>query len=257
MCTKCADTGYLQGVENNKTGEVLRVDSALSPGEVARLYPYPQWVHIVQPCTCKIDSQLETMLQETAKKIPNDVKNHTLQDFTHLDHASDGAAVIGAIIAGNTVKLGGYAKPGVLLQGSTGTGKSSLLYVLYKHYAGIGVPVAWVNYNDLINRIRETYLDGYQGPSIAALCAPLGRVPVLILDDIGSETRQTVMAEDAVEAMRLIFEARYNAQLITGGSTNLLTAERVKEQFGNRVYSRMAGNMHFIEMTGLDLREKV
>lgn len=257
MCKKCADTGYLQGVENNITGEVIRVDSSLSPGEVAKLYKYPTWSHIVQPCKCRVDDQLQEMIAATAKKIPNDVKNQTLANYQGLDHAADALYCAESIIKGDKIALNGNVKPGFMLLGSTGTGKSSLLYLVYKHFAGTGTPIAWVNYNDLINRIRETYIDNYQGPSIGGICQPLGRVPVLVLDDIGSETRQTVMAEDAIEAMRLIFEARYNAVLPTFGSSNLLTPERLKEQFGSRAYSRMSGNMHFIEMTGLDLREKV
>lgn len=257
MCKKCDDTGYLQGVENTQTGEIIKVDSKLSPGEVARLYKYPTWSHFVQPCQCKVDDRLQEMIAETEKKIPADVKNQTLGNFQGLDHAADAFYCVETIIKGEKVKLNGNIKPGFLLLGSTGTGKSSLLYILYKHFAESGVPIAWVNYNDLINRIRETYIDGYQGPSIGGICQPLGRVPVLVLDDIGSETRQTVMAEDAIEALRLIFEARYNTVLPTFGSSNLLTPERLREQFGSRAYSRMSGNMHFIEMTGLDLREKV
>lgn len=262
MCEKCHNTGYLNGVENQKTGEVLKVSSSLAPGEIERQYRYPTWVHFVQQCACKIDVALYALWEETAKKIPDDVKNQTLEDFRVLEHAADALAFAEAIINGDELTVDGNVKPGLLLVGGTGAGKSSLAYILFKHYSQCGLSCAWLNYNDLVDRIRETYAPDYRGATIAQIVAPYAQVEVLILDDVGSSTREKVMFEDMIEAMRLLYEPRYNKKRVTIGTTNVDTnpdnpSNHMRQQFGAMVFSRMMGNMHVVQMDGVDMRAKV
>jgi len=287
MCEKCHDTGYLNGIENQVTGEVLKVDtfltidpvtqqpveysrtidlgtgevveykSRLSPGELARLFKYPTWVQIVQPCSCVVNNKANQRLEALKSTIPDDVKHFTTIDaFKHLEGAQSAVSAAAAIIEGYEVNINGAERPGVIFHGGTGTGKSSLAYVIYSHFLRMGVSVAWLDYRDLVNSIREMYGDEYRGQPLAGLCKPYAAATVLIVDEIGVETREKVMFEDMLEAMRLIFHPRYNQRMVTIGTTNLRPA-LLKHQLGDLVYSRMAGNCHFVEMVGVDLRAKV
>lgn len=262
MCEKCHNTGYLNGVENQVTGEVLKVSSALAPGEIERQYRYPTWVHIVQKCPCQVDIALYALWEETAKLIPDDVKLHTLDDFRGLEQAEESLQFAEAMINKHELTVDGNSKPGILLVGTTGTGKSSLAYILYKHYSLCGLSCAWLNYNDLVDRVRDTYKPDYRGDTIAQIVAPYAKVKVLVLDDVGSSTRDKVMFEDMIEAMRLMIEPRYNKKRITIATTNVDANpenpnNHMRQQFGAMVYSRMMGNMHVVTMTGEDMRAKV
>lgn len=285
MCEKCHDTGYLNGVENQVTGKVLKVDTfltfdpvtkqqveysrtidlgtgevieypkRLTPGEVARIFKYPTWVQIVQQCSCARNAKVDQRLEALKSTIPDDVKQFDSVDaFKHLGH-ENAVSAAAAIIEGYEVNINGAERPGVIFHGGTGTGKSSLAYVVYSHFLRMGVSVAWLDYRDLVNAIREMYGDEYRGQPLAGLCKPYAAVTVLVVDEIGVETREKVMFEDMLEAMRLIFHPRYNQRMVTIGTTNLRPAQ-LKHQLGDLVYSRMAGNCHFVEMVGVDLRAK-
>ena len=272
MCEKCHDTGYLNGVENTQTGEVLKVDlhhttnlttgevveypQVLTPGETMRLFRYPHWTHFAQPCKCRQDDKTTALMESTARNIPDDVKHHTLADFKGIEHAEYALQIVAAMIAGNQVAIGGYTKPGVTLSGNAGAGKSTLAYILYRHYVGLGHSCAWINYNDLINSIRESYAEDYRGAPLKGIVAPYTTPQVLVLDNFGSATRLTVMAEDAIEGMRLLLEPRYNRNLTTITTTELADAQ-INHQFGAMVYSRLMGGAHFADMRGVDMRSKV
>lgn len=256
MCEKCHDTGYLQGVENTQTQGVIKIDSNIAAGEIARNYRYPAWIHIVQVCPCVVNGQATATLAKISAKIPDDVKQHTLEDFRNLEHAAEALDVVEAMIAGEQVEINGNIKPGVLLYGGTGTGKSSMAYITYSHFLRLGVSCAWLDYRDLVNSIRETYGSAYRGQPLAGICQPYAAATVLIIDELGSETRGKAMFEDVLEAMRLIFHPRYNQRKVTFVTTNVYPPQ-LKHQFGDLVYSRMAGNCHFIEMTGIDMRAGV
>lgn len=273
VCEKCHDSGYLNGVQSNLTGDVYKINlhstvntatgeiteykEILTPGEIGRLFRYPMWSHFVQPCSCAMQQGVDQLLQALKSTIPDDVKHFSsLAEFEHLDGAQDAISAAHAVLEGYEINIDGTERPGAVFYGGTGTGKSSLAYVIYSHFVRLGVSCAWLDYRDLVNSIRETYGDMYRGQPLAGLCKPYAAATVLIIDELGSKTRETVMFEDLLEAMRLIFHPRYNGRKVTIATTNLKPA-LLKHQFDDLAYSRMAGNCHFIEMSGVDMRAGV
>lgn len=255
MCDKCEGTGFLQGVQNTVTEEVIRLPSTMGTGEICVKYKYPEWAIIAQECPCRQIQRATQQIAAAHMSVPKDVQQQTFEGFETLQHAKL-ALSFARLMADRqpTIEWQGKVKAGLLLMGGTGTGKSSLAFVVYKMRSEAGERCVWANFMDLLNRVRETYDDDYQGVSVAALLAPICKAPFLVLDDVGSETRKTEMAEDAIETIRQIVDFRFNQALPTIITTNLDANEKLRVQFGDRVWSRVMGLCHVVQMDGIDMR---
>lgn len=254
MCERCQDTMNLHGVQNTKTNEVIELDANMSPGRIADTYRYPEWAYWGADCPCRGRMIAKRQIEAAYLSIPKDVQGKTLADFDNLPHAQFALSFATALAHGEAVLWEDDTKVSMILMGDTGTGKSSLAFAVYKARSECGVRCMWINYMELINHVRETYVDGYAGPNVAAILSGITHAPFLVIDDLGSETRTTTMAEDAIEAVRQIVDYRFNQQMPTIITTNLSGTDKLSTQFGGRVASRIMGMCHVIEMRGVDMR---
>jgi DNA replication protein DnaC len=115
-------------------------------------------------------------------------------------------------------------KPGLLLQGPTGVGKTHLATAVLNQLLERGFECIFFDYQNLLDRIRSGY-DPAAGSSDKEAYRAALEVEVLLLDDLGSH-RVTEWVEDTVTA---IVNQRYNS-----GKTLIVTTNLPDEDLGDR-----------------------
>lgn len=135
------------------------------------------------------------------------------------------------------------------LWGGVGTGKTHALYSLLRHSLlkknGSG---CLTNFDNLLMEVRSTF--GGHG-SEASVLEPYKGSGLLCIDDIGA-------GADSAFAERIllsVIDYRYNRCLPTYCSSNW-PPEKIKELFGERVFSRISGMCTVIKLGGQDRRLK-
>ena len=217
---------------------------------------YPGYAYAEGPCECRIQRNAANRLLSIMEEpdIPQDCLKFTFDDFSGQALKYAKQLVSGVVYD----EVDDTTKRGLLITGPTGTGKTTLASLVFRAYAERGVTVVWTDFNQLIKRIRATYDDGYTGPSQNQIVEAALSAQFLMLDDLGSGTRSeqrrnSLYAEDAIEAVRQIFNHRLVKQLPTVVTTNL-SKEQLYEQFGDRVISRLRGLCAGAIMFGADFR---
>ena len=124
--------------------------------------------------------------------------------------------------------------PGLYLHGPVGTGKTHLACALLKGLAQRGVWCLYRSLPDLLHELRRSVREENESDLLDALAD----VPVLLLDDLGSER----LTEYAAERLHQIVDDRYADR-----RTTLVTSNLSPAQLGRHVGQRMASRL--MEMT--------
>jgi len=148
------------------------------------------------------------------------------------------------------------AKSGLMLQGPTGVGKTHLATAVLKELIERGFECAFFDYQNLLDRIRQSYNAAAGAADKQAYRAVL-ETDVILLDDLGSH-RVTDWVEDTVTA---IINHRYNARKALIVTTNLPDPElgdkiaekdpvsgqyNVKDTLADRIGSRARSRLYEI-----------
>ena len=134
----------------------------------------------------------------------------------------------------------------VMLMGKSGLGKTFLLHCMANRLLERGIELRIVSAYGFLQTARKSYFENDQG-----LEELLG-VPVLLLDDLGSEP---LMQNVTIEQLFNLINERQARRLSTIVSTNLNTPE-FKTRYTERIASRMtdARNCLVIILEGQDIR---
>ncbi len=143
--------------------------------------------------------------------------------------------------------LGGDGR-GWYCMGPVGVGKSHLAHAVANTFRARTAPVLAVSVPAFLARIRATY-DAKASDDGGAIEAAAARVPLLILDDLGSE-RPT---EWALERLFLLIDRRYELCLATGITTNWKPKD-LQEMIGPRIVSRLLEMCDLMTLDGDDFR---
>ena len=112
-------------------------------------------------------------------------------------------------------KIDGVYKKGLFLYGSMGSGKTYAMCAIANELAKRGIGCAVVYFPELIAQIKESF-SGNENGNVATV-EKLKNVPVLMLDDIGSESVTSWMRD---EVLGRILNHRMNHELPTFFTSN-------------------------------------
>lgn len=159
----------------------------------------------------------------------------------------------------------GASPRGLVLWGDVGRGKTHLLVSLLRELTlDQGVSCRFIEFSHLVADAKAGF---DEGRGLGGLLAPLSRVTVLALDELG-KGRATEFEQQVVDEL---ISRRYNANLPLLTATNYrpgpaegrLAANAtdgrqvsLADRVGERVYSRLRETCDFVQLTGDDYRER-
>jgi DNA replication protein DnaC len=170
-------------------------------------------------CSCVAESR-QIELEEKAR-IPKNYWTASVESFIwrHDNPTEDDirreAAMTTLLYAREFPPLYAGAKPGLLLSGPPGTGKTHLAIGALRQILARGHDCMFVDYQNLLDRIRAGYSETLGTSAREAYQSAL-EVEVLLLDDLGAH-RVTDWVEDTITA---IIAYRYNHRKATIVTTN-------------------------------------
>lgn len=142
----------------------------------------------------------------------------------------------------------------LLLAGPTGVGKSHLAAGVLRALAEQGrTGMRFESVPMLMSRFRASY-DGDDGPRELDIIREIISYPVMVLDDMGTENA----TPNVVSLLTTIIEERTNHPDRQTIITTNLTADRLEQQYGSRLLSRLTGASGIVvELRGPDGRKRV
>jgi DNA replication protein DnaC len=171
----------------------------------------------LQPCMC----QLDNMSAARAEQLRRDSNTETLAGKTFETFLAEGVSpdpAVRATVHAAFERCRAFAKSPekwLLLTGTYGCGKTHLAAAIANDCLAHARPVLFLNTPDLLDHLRAGFAPGADG-SYTERFEEIRTAPVLILDDLGTESPTAW----ATEKLYQILNYRYNAQLPTVITTN-------------------------------------
>ena len=178
-------------------------------------------IEVASRCTC-VAEQVSEHLEENAQ-IPLNYAQASFENFRLPQDnptAQRGLADVMLAVSAYTRNYPGTSKPGLLLVGPPGTGKTHLAVAALRLLLSRGHPGVFFDYQNLLERIRSSY-DQTLGASNKEAYRNALDTALLVLDDLGAH-RVTDWVEDTVTAL---ITHRYNNRKALIATTNLIDPE--------------------------------
>lgn len=218
-CTKCSDTGYIDG----------------------------------ERCEC-----LESLMKKFAFEKLNmstPLGICTFESFSLENYPNEAAGGLSPrkIMEKTFLRCKNYAEsftlnsPSLILQGGVGLGKTHLSLAIAGTVIAKGYDVVYGSAQSFFNKIERERFG--KAPSYEDTLSLLMSADLLVLDDLGSE----FTTQFTVSVLYDIINSRLLAGKPTIISTNLNT-EGIEQKYSDRILSRIHGNYNRLQFVGKDMR---
>lgn len=148
---------------------------------------------------------------------------------------------------------------GLLLQGSIGLGKTSLLCSLgYELIKDKNIDVFYIDWNDLVREMKTGEDHSTRDfHAISQLISRLANVDLLLLDELGASH----VSPWVYDNIYYLINKRYNRKKVTVCATNFYDnpsdgRESLTDRIGDRIRSRLYEMTKVVVIKGSDFREK-
>lgn len=139
----------------------------------------------------------------------------------------------------------------LLIMGKTGLGKTFLCNCIARKVLDEGFTVIYISAGRLFKTLQDEQFSRNEDEETETFYDDVLTVDLLIIDDLGTEFSTTLVNS---QFFNIINERMANRRPLVI-STNL-TPDRIKEQYSDRVLSRMTDEFEFLTLTGDDIRIK-
>jgi DNA replication protein DnaC len=174
-----------------------------------------------EKCQCALAERTTILLEQA--RIPPLYQNASFDNFVLPDDNPTALNALGFVYRHVREYARTYPaseKPGLLLIGNPGTGKTHLAVAALRTLIGRGFEGLFFDYQNLLDRIRSGY-DTNSGSSDKEAYRTVLDAPVLLMDDLGAH-RVTDWVEDTVTSI-ITYRCNHRKPLIA--TTNLLDPE--------------------------------
>ncbi len=221
-CTRCEDTGYVNG-------------------QLCDCYR-----HLLKEEACKRLSALSAMKLTTFESLDLDYYDAAVDPKMGISPRQKMQEII-TYCRSFAIQFSSAADS-LLLQGSTGTGKTHLCLAIARTVAEQGYGVVYGSVQPLLRRMESEHFGRAEGDSEAQLIG----CDLLVLDDLGMEFDNPFY--------RACIYNILNARLLEGRPTIIstnLSFSAIKERYGDQIASRIIGGFVPLVCVGKDIRQLI
>jgi DNA replication protein DnaC len=277
-CLLCGGTGWrlVEHVDANEKAERVVERGKATPG-ASTAPPKLTWA---VPCDCTGEDQAARAM--TQARIPRRYEHCDFDNFdTDLWEGSAEGQGWNRSLAQARITVERFAKDypaagetGILLMGSSGTGKTHLAVAALRQLMLRGHRARFYDYRELLKELQASYDPDHPVSEMGILGAVIG-AEILLIDDIGASKP----SEWARDTMGHILNKRYNEKRVTLLTTNYLDGpeaaaapplrmpsgqaisasreETLTERLGQRVRSRLYEMCRTVELSAPDYRREI
>ncbi len=206
-----------------------------------------------QPCSCFVKRKNEELIKSYG------LSGKELCDFNSFDENvfSDEKQKTDSITLKNKLeswceKFPNISKNKIVLLGETGVGKTFLTKCMAKRLSEKNVSVCFLSAFE-INNLMLKYHTTFDNSKLSIL-KPILEIDALFIDDLGTEP---ILNNVSINYLFLILSERERFDKPTIITTNL-SAENLKERYGERIFSRLSDKKSgiMLKVSGEDIRTK-
>lgn len=192
------------------------------------------------PCECRLPSVAKALLERSG--VPPAYSGCTLENFKTSQLQNDAVLFIGfanALLAVSEYlrEFGRSDRPGLLIHGPHGTGKTHLGVAVLRTIILRGIPGVFLDCGNMLEQVKATFGTNHKAEAYKAAMEN----DIVLLDDLGAQSASD-WVKDTIGA---VITSRYNERKATIVTTNL-SPEDFAERLGDRAGSRLREMCKFV-----------